>query len=156
MTDGDSPWSPSFEALMARLHDFVGLPCPVCRREMKGVTIQRVWPERWNRPSFLPSEVRKNPLLPTIDHLVPTSRGGPYSDPHNIRVVCLDCNRRKGTKTHTPPFHLCSECRHPGSWHYVIRTVAEDSIPEGSALYGCQACSLGKHREWWCGPMGAP
>lgn len=32
-----------------------------------------------------------------IDHLIPFSRGG-TSDESNLRVTCLDCNRRKGKK----------------------------------------------------------
>lgn len=33
-----------------------------------------------------------------IDHIIPYSRGG-TSDEHNLRVTCLECNRKKGKKT---------------------------------------------------------
>ncbi|MGL6200462.1 MAG: HNH endonuclease [Lachnospiraceae bacterium] len=32
-----------------------------------------------------------------IDHIIPYSRGG-SSDEHNLRVTCLQCNRKKGKK----------------------------------------------------------
>lgn len=32
-----------------------------------------------------------------IDHIIPFSRGG-TSDEHNLRVTCLECNRKKGRK----------------------------------------------------------
>ena len=141
-----NPLDPSFD-LAANLHEFVGLPCPECRRIMTGATTQQVWPTRWSSPAFNQSEIG-NPLLPTIDHLVAVSRGGRLDDPHNVRVVCRDCNRRKGVKTHVAPFRDCGECRHPGAWHYWAE--GEPNV----VIFYCQACSLAKHREWFCGPFG--
>lgn len=40
---------------------------------------------------------KSNP--PTIDHMVPLSRGG-SNDLDNLTIACVSCNAKKGTKTH--------------------------------------------------------
>lgn len=40
-----------------------------------------------------------NPLSPTIDHIVPVSKGGHPSDISNLQLAHLSCNRAKANKT---------------------------------------------------------
>lgn len=37
-------------------------------------------------------------VLATVDHVVPTSKGGGHFDVNNIRVACSTCNSKKGDK----------------------------------------------------------
>ncbi len=37
-------------------------------------------------------------LIPTVDHVVPVSRGG-VNHEHNLQILCMSCNGQKGTKT---------------------------------------------------------
>lgn len=42
-----------------------------------------------------------NPLACEVDHIVPTSRGGPLYDLENLRLTHMRCNRKKGAKMST-------------------------------------------------------
>jgi hypothetical protein len=43
-----------------------------------------------------PDAPNNHPLQPTIDHVVPMSKGGPHI-PSNVRCACRECNTHKGT-----------------------------------------------------------
>lgn len=49
------------------------------------------WELRWNRAGQVPAD-------PTIDHVVPVSRGGPADDPANMRVAHRICNNKRGNE----------------------------------------------------------
>ena len=41
---------------------------------------------------------KRNPLAVEVDHIVPTSRGGPLYDLDNLQLLHMRCNRKKGAK----------------------------------------------------------
>lgn len=46
----------------------------------------------------------RHPLAPSVDHVIPVSRGGDPYDPANLRPCHYGCNARRGNRTGwTPP-----------------------------------------------------
>lgn len=60
--------------LLKWLHRRSGGMCETCGRRM--------------------NEIRNDPLQATIDHVIPSSKGG-KSSVENCKLVCKDCNNRK-------------------------------------------------------------
>ena len=54
--------------------------CAICGRP---VNFDKVFPDPWS---------------PTLDHIVPISKGGAPADLENLQLAHLQCNRKKGTK----------------------------------------------------------
>ena len=66
--------------------------CPCC-----GV---KMWSPEWDRRDTGKKKKRGNRdknALATADHIIPRSRGG-TDDLSNLRLICLDCNQRKGSE----------------------------------------------------------
>lgn len=42
------------------------------------------------------------PRYPSLDHIVPVSRGGQHIS-RNVALACLDCNKRKSNRMLAPP-----------------------------------------------------
>jgi len=62
-----------------RLETAVGRPCPYCGNIMEAITYDG------------PPSIKFSPRAPTVDHVIPHSRGG------RIRIaVCVTCNNTKG------------------------------------------------------------
>jgi len=47
-----------------------------------------------------------NPLVATIDHIVPFALGGHETDPENLAVACFKCNNNKADKISLKPTYL--------------------------------------------------
>jgi len=47
-------------------------------------------------------ELGKRPNSAEVDHVVPHARGG-TDEPHNLRVLCRQCNQRRGDRAGLPP-----------------------------------------------------
>ena len=53
--------------------------------------VQGPWCPGWERdPHFV------NPTKLTLDHLRPVALGGAVDDRANVRVLCVNCNQRRG------------------------------------------------------------
>lgn len=61
--------------------------CPACKR--------RMWSPYWDQRDGPPG------LKATVDHIKPRWRGGTNA-PRNLRVICADCNIRKGGSYEKP------------------------------------------------------
>ena len=46
--------------------------------------------------------IKGDPLSPTIDHVIPLSRGGTHT-PDNVRLACHQCNSIKSDTVYSPP-----------------------------------------------------
>jgi 5-methylcytosine-specific restriction endonuclease McrA len=49
----------------------------------------------YEKPRYRKSDGKIHPRSPSIDHIVPLSRGGNH-EPHNCQTACFICNSRKG------------------------------------------------------------
>jgi hypothetical protein len=59
--------------------------CQICRKRV------------YKRARYRKSDGKIHPRSPSIDHIVPMSRGGNH-EPHNCQTACIICNTRKGVR----------------------------------------------------------
>jgi 5-methylcytosine-specific restriction endonuclease McrA len=79
--------------------------CPLCRRPLDWTS--------WHQG-------KRSLLTPEVDHIVPISLGGNVQADENLRVICHDCNLRRGNQLFTPS----SPSSAPTAW-----TVTRDPDP---------------------------
>jgi 5-methylcytosine-specific restriction endonuclease McrA len=64
---------------------------------------KRVFAEEWLCwLCGLPCDFKGAPLTPrspTVDHVIPRSKGGAVYDRQNLRLACFECNTRRGDGT---------------------------------------------------------
>lgn len=51
-----------------------------------------------NKQPLLIEADNKNPLVATLDHVMPVSKGGAFWDEKNLVVACYKCNQKKKDK----------------------------------------------------------
>ena len=75
-----------------------GLACHWCGIECRPEDFAMVESKRSGRPVPL-----YGPKYPSLEHVEPLSRGGSHT-PSNLRIACISCNVKRGTRTDWPSF----------------------------------------------------